>query len=192
VGNGPPPAQRRACIEYLSRELRALEIEASHSRALQDRVDELEARVKRAEGAAQMWMRRCDMLEAALLEERQSKGGASSSLAAAAALLPPPPEELPRCGILPAETPPALVPSPPTSLPPSSWSSSAASLALPPATTATTLGDEEDDFDIDALIAAQQAMPVPKPAAGAGGLRREPIRVRVAGSGETAGNQAPT
>ena len=110
VGSGTPVAQRRAAIDFLSRELRGLEIEVLQTRKLEERLAALDQELNQAKAAASMYMRRCDMLETELAQERALRLGADipvhqpaevettsaaprtvTSLVAAAAMLPPVP-----------------------------------------------------------------------------------------------------
>jgi len=158
VGNGPPQSQRRAAIDFLSRELRTLEIEASHTAQLEDRIEILEAQCKRAEQTAQMFLRRCQMLEEELKLERARKVppvAGASSLAAAAARLPTlaPKGESAIPTTLGAAA--AMLPPPPTIMAPPVLSSTASvsdDAPLPPSfSTVGIPGDDDaEDFDIDA------------------------------------------
>ena len=142
-GGGSPQQQRRGALDFLSRALRDLEIEAAQARAHEARAERLEDELRRAKAEAAMFSRRCDMLEHALKKERELHASG--------------------CGSAGAARPPKSQLSTPTSL-----SAAAARLPPPPGVAADDLlpGAEDDpaadDFDIDALIAEQQAMPLPE------------------------------
>lgn len=180
VGNGPPQSQRRAAIEYLSRELRSLEIEASHTAKLEDQIEILEARCKRAEQTAQMFLRRCQMLEQELKNERASKEapstGGASSLAAAAAHLPTLAPTSTTGALTSLGAAAATLPPPPqiTAPPPPASPAAGVSDGQPSCTTGADADD--DDFDLDALISAQRNLPVP--GARSEGAAKQPLRLR--------------
>jgi len=172
VGNGGSPSQRRAALEFLTRELRSLELEANQTAKLEQHVEVLQAQLKRAEQTANMYMRRCQMLEDTLQRERSGKiaapadsgggSGGSVSLAEAATRLPT--MDPVNGGTAPISLGAAagMLPPPPSFIPPPDFSS--------------TPGAAEDEDDIDALIAAQRDLPVP--AARRSTALRSPLRLR--------------
>ena len=112
---GPPARQRRAALDFLARELQALEIESRVKQDLETRVSSLERDLHRSEQLNAQYLRRIDMLEQQLRhargegpapaeQEAASSGGEvfqglatmvpPTSLAAAAAKLPLPPPPL--------------------------------------------------------------------------------------------------
>ena len=54
VGTGPPSAQRRSALEFLGRELRTLEMEASHSQYLEERLEAVQAELAEARKACEV------------------------------------------------------------------------------------------------------------------------------------------
>ena len=60
---GPPARQRRAALDFLARELQALEIESRVKQDLETRVSSLERDLHRSEQLNAQYLRRIDMLE---------------------------------------------------------------------------------------------------------------------------------
>ena len=176
---GPPARQRRAALDFLARELQALEIESRVKQDLETQVSSLEHDLQRSEQLNAQYLRRIDMLEQQLLHARgeapapaeqeaaSSSGGEvfqglstmappralSTSLAAAAAKLPMPPPPL--APLSPFDDC-ADAPRPPRS-------SAKARLFVPAVEMADAVQEGEDDeFDIDRLIQEQRDQPLPQ------------------------------
>ena len=184
---GPPARQRRAALDFLARELQALEIESRVKQDLETRVSSLERDLHRSEQLNAQYLRRIDMLEQQLRhargegpapaeQEAVSSGGEvfqglatmvpPTSLAAAAAKLPLPPPPL-----APFDDG-ADAPQPPRAF------ADQRGLFVPAAEMADAVQDgEDDDFDIDRLIQEQRDQPLPQ--ASVSGTRA-PIALRVA------------
>ena len=183
---GPPARQRRAALDFLARELQALEIESRVKQDLETQVSSLEHDLQRSEQLNAQYLRRIEMLEQQLLHARgastpaerkaaSSGGGAaalppraslSTSLAAAAAKLPTPPPPL-----APLDDG-ADAPRPPRAF------ADHRGLFVPAVEMADAVQDGDDDeFDIDRLIQEQRDQPLPQaPVTG----NRAPIALRVA------------
>ena len=184
---GPPARQRRAALDFLARELQALEIESRVKQDLETRVSSLERDLHRSEQLNAQYLRRIDMLEQQLRhargegpapaeQEAVSSGGEvfqglatmvpPTSLAAAAAKLPLPPPPLAQFDDG------ADAPQPPRAF------AEQRGLFVPAAEMADAVQDgEDDDFDIDRLIQEQRDQPLPQ--ASVSGTRA-PIALRVA------------
>jgi hypothetical protein len=184
---GPPARQRRAALDFLARELQALEIESRVKQDLETRVSSLERDLQRSEQLNAQYLRRIDMLEqqlrhargegpAPVEQEAASSGGEvfqglatmvppSTSLAAAAAKLPLPPPPL-----APFDDG-ADAPQPPRAL------AEQRGLFVPAAEMADAVQDDEDEFDIDRLIQEQRDQPLPQASVSG---NRAPIALRVA------------
>ena len=67
---GPPARQRRAALDFLARELQALEIESRVKQDLETRVSSLERDLHRSEQLNAQYLRRIDMLEQQLRHAR--------------------------------------------------------------------------------------------------------------------------
>mmetsp|Transcript_29288 Transcript_29288/g.64160 ORF Transcript_29288/g.64160 Transcript_29288/m.64160 type:complete len:386 (-) Transcript_29288:710-1867(-) len=72
-----PATQRKAALDFLIREMRALEVDSRLKLQLQAQVDELQTELRRARGLAEMYCRRISMLEAELIRERRERLTAS-------------------------------------------------------------------------------------------------------------------
>ena len=184
---GPPARQRRAALDFLARELQALEIESRVKQDLETRVSSLERDLHRSEQLNAQYLRRIDMLEQQLRhargegpapaeQEAVSSGGEvfqglatmvpPTSLAAAAAKLPLPPPPL-----APFDDG-ADAPQPPRAF------AEQRGLFVPAAEMADAVQDgEDDDFDIDRLIQEQRDQPLPQASVSG---NRAPIALRVA------------
>ena len=184
---GPPARQRRAALDFLARELQALEIESGVKQDLETRVSSLERDLHRSEQLNAQYLRRIDMLEQQLRhargegpapaeQEAASSGGEvfqglatmvppSTSLAAAAAKLPlPPPPLAPFDDGADASQPPRAF-------------AEQRGLFVPAAEMADAVQDDEDEFDIDRLIQEQRDQPLPQASVSG---NRAPIALRVA------------
>lgn len=184
---GPPARQRRAALDFLARELQALEIESRVKQDLETRVSSLERDLHRSEQLNAQYLRRIDMLEQQLRhargegpapaeQEAASSGGEvfqglatmvpPTSLAAAAAKLPLPPPPLAPFDDG-ADAPQAPRPF-----------AEQRGLFVPAAEMADAVQDGEDDeFDIDRLIQEQRDQPLPQASVSG---NRAPIALRVA------------
>ena len=195
---GPPARQRRAALDFLARELQALEIESRVKQDLETQVSSLEHDLQRSEQLNAQYLRRIDMLEQQLLHARgeapapaereaASSGGEvfqglstmvpprallSTSLAAAAAKLPmPPPPLAPLAPLAPFDDG-ADAPRPPRAI------ADQRGLFVPAAEVEEELQDGDDDeFDIDRLIQEQRDQPLPQVLVSG---NRAPIALRVA------------
>ncbi|KAL1528202.1 hypothetical protein AB1Y20_009561 [Prymnesium parvum] len=163
LGNGHISSKRRAAIDFLARELKTLEIEASHTAHLEQQLEILQAELKQARAAAEFHMRRCDMLELQLRNERALRSQGDSEGAS----------EAPEPDAAPSQEAP--VPRAPISL-----GAAAAMLPAMPACMGppnSSYGNDEVEDDIDALIEAQRTLPISctepqlRPA-------RQPLRLR--------------
>jgi small-conductance mechanosensitive channel len=155
---GPPAKQRRAALDFLSRELQALEIDQRVKRDLETQVGSLEEKLARSEQLNQQYLRRIQMLEQELQQARRAAAPPPADVGAAA----------PSSAAAPAGPPKLLgtsLAAAAAKLPPS--------LAAPPANDAT----QDDEFDIDRLIQEQRDQPLPQGSAAAG--KRAPIALRV-------------
>ena len=135
---GPPAKQRRAALDFLSRELQALEIDQRVKRDLETQVGSLEEKLARSEQLNQQYLRRIQMLEQELQQARRAAAPPPADVGAAA----------PSSAAAPAGPPKLL----------------GTSLAAPPANDAT----QDDEFDIDRLIQEQRDQPLPQGSAAAG------------------------
>jgi hypothetical protein len=197
VNAGAPAAQqRRAALDFLSRELRSLEIDASHSRKLEARIEALNEELLQAQQAAQMYMRRCDMLESELQRERALqantvaegegvavKGREPQPTTPSLAPATPAPRMTTSLGAAAAKLPPAPSPSACAASLPINIGQHAGSFPAAAVASAPSLTQFDDmEADVEALIQAQRALPVmPSQLAsqGTGGRSvREPMRVR--------------
>ena len=193
---GPPARQRRAALDFLARELQALEIESRVKQDLEMQVSSLEHDLQRSEQLNAQYLRRIEMLEQQLLHARgeapapaeqeaaSSSGGEvfqglstmvppraalSTSLAAAAAKLPMPPPPL--APLTPFDDG-ADAPRPPRAF------ADQRGLFVPTIEVADAVQDGDDDeFDIDRLIQEQRDQPLPQAPASS---NRAPIALRVA------------
>ena len=151
-GEAPPSARRRSALDFLGRELRALEVDSMLKKQMEGELAEAKEALRRSHELNEMLNRRIELLEDTLRRERAARGDAEplepapvprapTSLASAAARLPP------------AAT--VAASAQPGSEPPSAGA---------------------DDFDFDEALRAMEMRDVPPQQDGS---RREPIVARV-------------
>ena len=169
---GPPAKQRRAALDFLSRELQALEIDQRVKRDLETQVGSLEEKLARSEQLNQQYLRRIQMLEQELQQARRAAAPPPADVGAAAPSSAAAPAGPPR--LLGTSLAAAAAKLPPSLAPPPAGGSAP---APPPARDATQEASQDDEFDIDRLIQEQRDQPLPQGSAAAG--KRAPIALRV-------------
>ena len=151
-GEAPPSARRRSALDFLGRELRALEVDSMLKKQMEGELAEAKEALRRSHELNEMLNRRIELLEDTLRRERAARGDAE----------PLEPAPVPRA--------PTSLASAAARLPPATTVAASAQPGSEPSSAGA------DDFDFDEALRAMEMRDLPPQQDGS---RREPIVAKV-------------